>query len=126
MDKYIYNTCTLSENITIMCSKRLKLSLWKNKFDFLPTMYIVLKWYIQLCQKVHNNSKIVLKRTETRNEIPSFFQECPLSQPQYTVTISYCSLWRNQVPGDYYLSTRRLKQLFILYHYCIAIEMMAR
>ena len=45
--------------------------------------------------------------------------------PGETVTVSHCSLYMNQVPGDCYLYSRRIKQkfIFILYFYCSANEM---
>ena len=72
MDKYIYNTCTLSENITIMCSKRLKLSLWKNKFDFYQQCTLYLNGISSCVKKFTTTAKLYWKEQKQETRFQAF------------------------------------------------------
>ena len=89
-----------------------------NTFDYLPTIYVHVCILCLSC-KVQNTCQILLKRVESRIvSIIFFYVFCPC----YTVTISDCLLFMNQVPGDCYMCNIRIVQKFIcinlLYRKC--------
>jgi hypothetical protein len=62
--------------------------------------------------------QILLERAETKSHSNSY-QESPLSHPPYTVTVSYCSLYVDPVPGDCYICIIDEKTKIDLYTFIV-------